>query len=529
MPKSIKAYIGREGYIIEKSSIALDELAHLKEELLITPTVLEEFSKDLKPYPIYHENEKTISIPRYYGKKEFGDVPKKFTSTNVTFEFTKQLRPQQMEVIDDVLPKIVSHGGGIISLPCGAGKTVISLYLAHKLGLKTLVLVHKSFLQSQWVERANTFTNAKIGTIRGPIIDVDNKDIVIGMIQSISMKEYDSKVFDGFGLVIVDECHHIASRVFSKALYKTATQYTIGLSATPKRADGLTKIIHWYLGKMIFQQERKCDNNIVVRKLNLFLDDPLFQEKTVYAKGKSRPNAPKMITNFCNIERRNQIILRIIDTLRQNPKRKILVLSGRIAHLEFLKTQTEERIQKDIKNGKLLENECQAHYYIGKMKQAERKQAELYGDILFASYEMAHEGLDIDRLNTVILATPKKSVVQAIGRIMRRTLTANDLKPLIVDITDDISVFTNQGKVRHNLYKKNKYNIQEFMVDDKYQVPINDYKKDDKNTNKKNHKKITEIFNEEGIDKSINDKCFKSEDKKTVVNADTFNECLFDD
>lgn len=527
MPKSIKAYIGREGYIIEKSSIALDELSHLKEELLITPTVLEEFSKDLKPYPIYHENEKSISIPRYYGKKHYGDAPKKFVSTSVSFQFTKELRPQQLEVIDDVLPKIVGNGGGIISLPCGAGKTVISLYLAQKIGLKTLVLVHKSFLQSQWVDRATTFTNAKIGTIRGPIIDIENKDIVIGMIQSISMKEYEKNVFDGFGLVIVDECHHIASRVFSKALYKTATQYTIGLSATPKRADGLTKIIHWYLGKMIYQQERKCDNNIVVRKLNLNLDDPLFKEKTVWAKGKSRPNAPKMITNFCNIDRRNQIILRIINALRQNPKRKILVLSGRIAHLEFLKKQTEEKIQQDIKEGKLLENECKTFYYIGKMKQVERKQAELYGDILFASYEMAHEGLDIDRLNTVILATPKKSVVQAIGRIMRKTLTANDLKPLIVDITDDISVFTNQGKVRYRLYRKNNYNIQEFIVDNKYQIPINKYVKDDKKENKKNHKKITEIFNEEEFDKLINDKYQKTE--KIHVNADTFNECLFDD
>jgi superfamily II DNA or RNA helicase len=526
MTKKIKSYISREGYIIEKSSIALDELSHLKESLLVTPTVLEDFSKDIKPFPLYHENEEHISIPRYFGRKEYGDAQKKFISHEVSFQFTKELRKPQLDVIDVVLPKIVGQGGGVISLPCGAGKTVISLYLAQKIGLKTLVLVHKSFLQSQWVDRATTFTNAKIGTIRGPIIDIDDKDIVIGMIQSISMKDYEKNIFDGFGLVIVDECHHIASRVFSKALYKTATQYTIGLSATPKRADGLTKIIHWYLGKMIYQQERKCDNNIVVRKFNLILEDPLFIEKMVYTKGKSRPNAPKMITNFCQIERRNQLILRIIEILRQNPKRKILILSGRISHLEFLKNTIDERINNDIQHGKLLENECRTFYYIGKMKQTERKQAELYGDILFASYEMAHEGLDIDRLNTVILATPKKSVIQAIGRIMRKTLTSDDLKPLIVDITDDISIFTNQGRVRKNLYKKNNYNIQEFMVNNKYQISINDYKKDNNMFNKKNNKKISEIFQEDEINKISyfqNNKI-----QKININADTFETCLLD-
>lgn len=253
-----------------------------------------------------------------------------------------------------------------MSLPCGAGKTVIALYLAQKLGFKTLVLVHKTFLQDQWIDRAKSFTTAKIGIIRQSTIDTKDKDIVVGMIQSISMKSYDKEVFRDFGFIIVDECHHIASRVFSRALYKTGCNYTLGLSATPKRQDGLTKIIHWYLGKMLYREEREPESNVLVRKLELMLEDPLFVEKTQWANGKIIPATPKMITNITKIKRRNQIIIDIIDTLRKDPKRKILVLSNRIAHLEYLKDRCDSLINQDIKDGKLLENECQTYLYVGK-------------------------------------------------------------------------------------------------------------------------------------------------------------------
>ena len=78
-----------------------------------------------------------------------------------------------------------------------------------KLKLKTLVIVHKTFLQNQWVERISEFTNCKIGIIRQKKVDIENKDIVIGMLQSVSMIDYDKDIFKDFGLVIFDEVHII--------------------------------------------------------------------------------------------------------------------------------------------------------------------------------------------------------------------------------------------------------------------------------------------------------------------------------
>lgn len=88
---------------------------------------------------------------------------------------------------------------------------------------------------------------------------------------------------------------------------------------------------------------------------------------------------------------------------------------------------------------------------------------------------MSAEGLDIERLNTVILATPMRNIVQSIGRIMRKILTLTDIKPLIVDLCDKLSVFTYQGYARCKLYKKNGYLIKGFMFDNKYQVSQQSY------------------------------------------------------
>ena len=159
--------------------------------------------------------------------------------------------------------------GGIITLPCGYGKTVIGLFIAAKLKMKTIILVHKETLKDQWIERIKQFVSGvKIGEIQSNRF-IDG-DIIVGMIQTIASRDFN---INDIGLLIVDECHHIASRVFSKCLYKIGANYTIGLSATPDRKDGLTSIIHWYLGPQLIKIEnRKCLETMVYQ-INYFSND----------------------------------------------------------------------------------------------------------------------------------------------------------------------------------------------------------------------------------------------------------------
>ena len=98
------------------------------------------------------------------------------------------------------------RGGGIISIRCGGGKTVLALHIISALKKKTIVVVHKDFLMTQWRDRILEFLpKARIGKIQQNTIDIEDKDIVLAMVQSISMKEYDDDTFDSFGLAIFDE------------------------------------------------------------------------------------------------------------------------------------------------------------------------------------------------------------------------------------------------------------------------------------------------------------------------------------
>ena len=153
---------------------------------------------------------------------------------------------------------------GLVSVYTGWGKTCAALWIASELKLKTLIIVHTENLLQQWKERINDFlgiTNDDIGVIQGPKIDITDKKICIGMIQSISMKDYPIGTFKDFGLTLMDEVHHFSSRMFSRIFYKIGTKYNLGLSATLTRSDGLTKVIKYFLGDTIVSLKHIKSNN----------------------------------------------------------------------------------------------------------------------------------------------------------------------------------------------------------------------------------------------------------------------------
>src|SRR5690606_12542161 len=271
----------------------------------------------------------------------------------------------------------------------------------------------KTVLLDQWIDRTETFTDAEIGYIRQDKIITKNKNVVIGMIQSISMKDYDPKIFDQFSFVIFDECHHAASKVYSNALYKTGAQYVLGLSATPDRTDGTSYVLNWYLGDMIHREPVKKNKQVIVKIFNYNSNHSKFREHYMRRSGKITPAISKMINELSDIRERTIHIANIISELRKNPERKILILSGRISLLEELKKLVDDNIASDIKNGDIIPEECITYFYTGSVKPNDRHEAEQQADILFASYSIADEGLDIERLNTVILATPRKNIIQA--------------------------------------------------------------------------------------------------------------------
>ena len=243
-------YLGTKGYTIRKENLELDELNLIRKELTVMPFVPKTSPAKPSSFPIYRESKTKIYLPRFYGLDNYGLPEKVIISegTPIKVSFNGKLRDYQIEIVNKWLTKTKKHGCGLIEADCGAGKTVIATKLIADLKKKTLIIVHKDFLARQWRDRLNQFLpNAKIGLIQGPVVDIENKDIVIGMLQSLSMKDYSQDIFKDFGFTIIDECHHISAEVFSRVLFKSVTKHMLGLSATMERKDKLSSIFKMFI------------------------------------------------------------------------------------------------------------------------------------------------------------------------------------------------------------------------------------------------------------------------------------------
>jgi hypothetical protein len=334
--------------------------------------------------------------------------------------------------------------GGILEVPCGRGKTIMALKIISLLKKKTLILVHKEFLMNQWIERIQDFLpGAKVGKIQGQVFDVDGKDIVIGMIQTLYDKEFAADTFSSFGLTIIDEVHRIGSEQFSKTLFKTITPYMLGISATVERKDKLTKILYMFIGEKIYTEKREDDDLVSVRAVRYQSNDPEFNEVELDFRGTAKYST--MITKLCSFGPRSDFILRILkDLVEEEPDNQIMILCHNRSLLSYLYDGIVHRRIAPV------------GYYVGGMKQDKLQETE-GKQIVLATYAMAAEALDIKSLSTLVMVTPKTDITQSVGRILR----VKHENPIIVDIVDSHDLFENQWKQRKRFYKKCNYQIRE--------------------------------------------------------------------
>lgn len=327
--------------------------------------------------------------------------------------------------------------------------TVMALKIICNIQKKTLILVHKEFLMNQWIERIEEFVpNARVGKIQAQICDIEDKDIVIGMIQTMYTKTYDQSIYDQFGLTIIDEVHRIGSEEFSKTLLKTITPYMLGISATVERKDKLTKLLYMFIGPKIYSEKREGEDEVTVRAIDYRSLDDEFNQVEVDFRGQTKYST--MIRKLCEYGPRSDFIVRIIgDLIKENPDGQIMILAHNKSILKYI---YEKVTHLEI---------ATAGYYIGGMKQKDLQETETK-QIVIATYAMAAEALDIKTLSRLIMATPKSDITQSVGRILRM----KHENPIIVDICDSHGCFENQWYQRRRFYKKNQYKIIRTNSDD---------------------------------------------------------------
>ena len=421
----------RSGYIIN------NPLPEIKKELTVRAIVNDDFGFPPPPFKVFRPTKNGICVPRYYGVSKMGEPhdDKRPEPVRISVRFNGTLRDATHQ--NAALAAAIDAGHGVLSLPCGYGKTTVSLAIACKLGYRTMIVVHKEFLANQWEERIKQFCpGATIGRVQQNKKEVDC-DFVIAMLQSLSLKEYSFGDFDSVGTLIVDEAHHICAKVFSQSLFKMCPKHIFGLSATPNRKDGLTKVLHWFMGPTFFAVERENQQQVEVFPIEFecarFRDPP---PCTRFGK----LSLSTMITELTEMRERNAMLVGLISRIAKST-RQILVLSDRRQHCMMLHQCFPKR----------------SGLYMGGMKEADLAESSTK-TIIFATFSQAHEGLDIPSLDTVILATPKSDIVQSIGRIMRETKGKKN-NPNIYDIFDQWSVCHAMYNKRLRVYKQGGFKM----------------------------------------------------------------------
>lgn len=458
---SVETYLGNRGYCVYKKSLSPEQTRLIREKLMAKPKVASGMVNpaSVPVFPIFMESANKFYIPRFFGIQHFG-LPKEVKismGADIDIEFNGDVRDYQHIIINSYLSAIgfkprnnsadesssvSGANSALIEVGCGRGKTVMGLKIISIIKKKTIIIVHKEFLKNQWVERIGQFLpTARVGSIQGQTIDVDDKDIVIAMLQSLSQKDYPVELFQQFGLLIIDETHHLSSECFSRALQKIITPYGLGLSATMERKDGLTWVFKSFLGEIAYREDRVKEDDVLVKAIQYRVDDAEHNEVEQDYRGNVKYST--MITKLCQYNHRSEFIITVIETEFQvNPEQQMILLSHNKSLLTYIFKAVEHRKITSV------------GYYVGGMKEHDLKKSETKRLIL-ATYAMAAEALDIKSLTTLILATPKTDIVQASGRILRE----KHEQPLIIDIVDEHDVFQGQFQKRKRYYYDNNYRI----------------------------------------------------------------------
>ncbi len=454
--------LSSRGYWVIKDTLTVAEIDALKKETTMIPVVAG--GMQMGPatdapveFPLWRETPSRLYLPKYFGLRRFGAPPPAEVTLDpgdpvgAALRFTGSLRDEQRRPLDAFLEaaRDPARMGGILSLPCGFGKTVAALYAVAALGVRTLVVVHKDFLLNQWRDRILEFLpDASIGIVKAKKLDVEGRDIVIASLQSLSMKQYDPDVFKGIGFLIIDECHRVGTEVFSRALHKTNFRYSLGISATVDRKDGMTKAFIAFLGDVLFKGHRSKEERVLVVQHRFWHESMLYhREETIGAIG--RPNVSRMINNIAAFGPRTAAIVDAVERMvRRQPGRKVLVLSDRKAQLTDVRAGLEA-----------LSPPVTAGFYWGGMKPAALAETEATKQVMLATFSYAAEGMDVPSLDTLVLASPKSDIEQSVGRILRTKAGDRTRTPLVYDFVDEFSLFERQGLKRAAFYRKFKYRI----------------------------------------------------------------------
>jgi len=346
----------------------------------------------------------------------------RYEGNALKIEFSGQLTDHQNEAFCERN----QYNDGVLSATTGFGKTVIGARLIAEKKCPTLILVHTKELANQWKERLEQFLQINevvekrrkntsiIGQLGGGKNTI-NGIVDIAIMQSMfEQNKSVKKLINQYGLVIVDECHHISATNFSRIMNASDAKYVYGLTATPIRKDGHHPIIFMHCGPIRYRVDAKHEAS---RRGFKHLVVPRFTSARMpMYKKQDEWLITEVYQHICESNYRNELIVSdVIDAI--NAGRNPLVLTERTSHIEHLVKLMEGK-------------DFQAIVLSGALKTSERKESlrrikELSNKdrfVIVATGKLIGEGFDEARLDTLFMAMPiawKGSIAQYAGRLHR--------------------------------------------------------------------------------------------------------------
>ena len=431
--------------IIKQSSVPLEMAPKLETALTVKSIPPQRFGnspKDFVAQQFQSQSQKIIHAFDGYkvGNKTYICLPFSFYYHHLAEKFPREalpnhpqkrmrfqgdLLPRQQEIREEALEILSRTGSLLLCLHTGFGKTIFTLYLASRIGLKVLVLCHRAIIIQQWIESAAKYLPS-LSSATLSMTDVNkgetyaNADILVANVLLIPKISRD--ILTQFGCVIVDEVHTICTEQFSKALFSLVPSYLIGLSATPFRSDGMDRLLELYIGPEMITRK-------MTRKFNAYRFPTQFTPEVEETfDGKMNWNA--VLESQALSRQRNVLICKLVWYFAS--KRTILVLVKRTDHATELKRM-------------LLSLRIDVDCFMGGAKQANYNCR-----VLIATYSKGGVGFDHPKLDMLITgADVEENFMQYLGRVFRR----DDQVPIYVDLRDNLPVMARHAQTRLKICK----------------------------------------------------------------------------
>lgn len=417
-------------------------------------TICSKFGGDA--VPLYDDRHPDFfGLPVFYDSGNGGArvADRRVVTPSINLKFTSTLWPGQPEILEKFTSRVHSGMSGfILEAKPGFGKTVTVIAMLSVLQQRTLVVVPRSNLIRQWVERLkehSNLTTADIGWVEGGRADWQNKKVVVGLVHSVVLDRYGKDFRKYFGCVVFDEVDRsVPPATFASAVSMFPAKYRIGASATVKRQDGLDVVFRLHIGQSWLRGDdaNRMAPKVVIRNYRRTSGPiPSYLTEIVQRRG-------TLLSLLAKNEDRNRVLAGAIKELVETGRR-CLVLSDRIQQLISLKNIL---LSMDPKREYLKDSDI--GFYVRSlpwktMTPKDLSKVAQHCKVLLGTYGMIALGTDIPSLAGLIYATPQSQIEQSKGRIER--LLVGKQQPVIVDVVDtEYAETVRWGQFRFREYQR---------------------------------------------------------------------------